>query len=57
MLRYIKIRNKYIDTLEALKNGICYLVIGKHVYDVYTDIKIGRIQGEKDVLSENDKLY
>lgn len=52
MKRYIKIHNKWVDTIEALKDGICYILIGKWVYDAYTDIKYGHLQDETDTLED-----
>ena len=56
MKRYIKVHYKWLDTLESLKNGICYLQIGKYAYEVYTDAKIGKIQAETDEISETGKI-
>ena len=50
MKRYLKVKSQWIDTLEALKNNICYIVINGIVYDAYTDIEIGTLEDEKDVL-------
>ncbi len=50
MKRYIKIKGKWIDTLEALKSGICYIIINNKVMDAYTDVIYGKLEDEKDVL-------
>lgn len=50
MKRYLKVKGQWIDTLQALKDGICYIVINNKVIDAYTDIKIGTLEDEKDVL-------
>lgn len=50
MKRYLKVKGQWIDTLEALKNGICYIVINNKVMDAYTDYEIGTLEDETDVL-------
>lgn len=51
MLRYIKVNGQWIDTLEALKTGITYLVIDGDVIIIYTDRDeyVGKLQGERDL--------
>lgn len=49
MLRYIKVNNKWIDTLvEQRDNHITYLVIEGKVINVDTDEILGKLQEEKD---------
>ena len=50
MLRYIKTNDTWIDTLEALKQGVTYMVIDGNVIAVHTDhdTYIGKLQEEKD---------
>lgn len=50
MKRYIKVNNQWIDTLEALKNSVCYIIINKKVIDAYTDTQIGTLEDESDVI-------
>lgn len=52
MLRYIKVNNQWIDTLEAQKAGITYMVIDGNVttMDNYgVETYLGRLQGERDL--------
>lgn len=50
MLRYIKVNNKWIDTLVELRdNHICYMVIDGIVL-TDTDEYIGVLQEEKDAI-------
>lgn len=50
MLRYIKVNDKWIDTLEALKSGKTYAVIDGNVIVIHTDRDeyVGRLQEERD---------
>ena len=50
MKRYIKVNGQWIDTLQALKDGICYLIINNKVIDAYTDTQIGTLEDESDVI-------
>ena len=51
MLRYIKVNNKWIDTLKAQKEGLTYLYIEGAIIVVDEDgieTEIGQLQGESD---------
>lgn len=50
MLRHIKVNDKWIDTLEALKNGDAYTVIDGNVIVIHTDHDeyVGKLQEERD---------
>lgn len=48
MKRYIRVKRKWIDTLQALKEGKALMVIGKYVIDAYTDEVIGKCRGQSD---------
>ena len=54
MLRYLKVNNEWIDTLEQCKIGYYYFVIdGKISYlsdETMTEHEIGTLEDEKDVL-------
>lgn len=50
MKRYIKVKGQWIDTLKALNDGICYLIINNKVIDAYTDTQIGTLEDESDVI-------
>ncbi len=54
MLRYLKVNNEWIDTLEQCKIGCYYFVIdGKVSYlsdETMTEYEIGALEDEKDVL-------
>lgn len=49
MKRYIKVKGRWLDTLESLKAGYCYLKIGKIIYEIYSDTKLGYLQAESDI--------
>ena len=65
MKRYIKVNNKWIDTLEAIKSGICYYQIDNKIYRLINseeDEETGVLQEEsdtpvKDPLKEFFELY
>ena len=58
MKRYIKVHNKWIDTLIQQKAGYYYYVIGKKVYclpdENMVDYEVGKLQDETDILSDED---
>lgn len=53
MLRYIKVNNQWIDTLEALKTErLVYMVIDGSVITIAddgTELYVGKLQGERDL--------
>lgn len=53
MLRYIKVNNQWIDTLEALKTErLVYMVIDSNVITIAddgTELYVGKLQGERDL--------
>ena len=52
MLRYIRVNNEWVDTLEAQKQGQTYMVIDGEVLvvDKYNqETYVGKLQGEKDL--------
>ncbi len=52
MLRCIRVNDQWIDTLEAQKQGVTYLVIDGSVItiDKYNnETHVGKLQGERDV--------
>ena len=52
MLRFIRVNNTWVDTLEAQKRGLTYLVIDGNVItiDNYNNEEyIGKLQGERDI--------
>lgn len=57
MLRYIKVNNQWIDTLEALKTErLVYMVIDGSVITIAddgTESYIGKLQGERDLWVKN----
>lgn len=59
MLRYIKVNDQWIDTLEALKTErLVYMVIDSNVItidDKNNEVYIGRLQGERDLWLTNRK--
>lgn len=66
MKRYIKVNNKWIDTLEAVKKGIYYYPVEDKVYyfirDNSDEMELGKLQEEadtpvKDPLKEFFELY
>ena len=56
MKRYIKVKNKWLDTLEDQKRGIIYFVFKKKVvkWTLATNIerRIGHLQAETDNLRD-----
>lgn len=56
MKRYIKVKGKWIDTLEAQKENLIYFVIKKKVLKWNTETdkerRIGHLQAETDNLSD-----
>lgn len=51
MLRFIKVNNQWVDTLEAQKAGLTYMVIDGMVItmDNYgVETYLGHLQGERD---------
>lgn len=52
MLRYIRVNNEWIDTLEFQKQGITYMVIDGSVIKMDNqgnEEYVGRLQGERDI--------
>ncbi len=52
MLRYIRVNDNWVDTLEAQTRGVTYMVIDGDVItiDIYgNEFYIGRLQGERDI--------
>ena len=54
MKRYIKVKNRWRDTLQDQKNGIIYFVIKKKVlkWDGIKERRIGHLQAETDILTD-----
>ena len=51
MLRYIRVNNNWVDTLEAQKQGITYMVIDGSVITMDSqgnETYLGHLQGERD---------
>ena len=52
MMRYIKVNNKWIDTLEAMKkDDYCYIVVDGIVYNIPNSVEyveVGELQDETD---------
>ena len=52
MLRYIRANGQWIDTLEAQKQGVTYMVIDGNVITMDkqgNETYIGKLQGERDL--------
>ena len=52
MKRYIKVKNRWIDTLETQKKGEVLYQIKKAIYRLSDDKKLGHLQGETDIKEE-----
>ena len=54
MKRYIKVKNRWRDTLQDQKNGIIYFVIKRKVikWDGTNERRIGHLQAETDTLKD-----
>ena len=52
MKRFIKVKSKWYDTLQSLKEGICFHNIDGVIYDLYTNTKLGELEEERDRLEE-----
>ena len=58
MKRYIKVKNRWYDTLEDQKKGIIYFVIKKKVikWNGEKERRIGHLQAETDNLRDVKSL-
>lgn len=57
MLRFVKVKNKWHDTLEMMKQGLIYHCIDGYIYVIDKDnneVKLGKLQKEKDSMETKD---